>query len=263
MAKELEQPTETDSIECHLQKVGMGTLICGAARHGDRTINEVDPTICFNCPAGSVFREVGCDAVLPRLRFFPYSGGVMSNFEALFCRIRKRDTTLEECRACELVPAETTKRIISTARGLFQSDTFYSAYQDIEGARKALRDGNFENAVTRSVSCLESVMRVVHEKVSEPLPKKKQLTELWKSTRSVLHFERLDETGTTLALLNSLSGVMTHLGSVRNVLSDAHGKGAVKADISESIAELALNIASTLGTMIVRRFNQVMSEKDV
>ena len=263
MVEILEQLTENDSIECHLQKVGMGTLICGAARHGDKTTNEVDPTTCFNCPAGKVFREVGCDAVLPRLSFFPYSGGVMPDFGPLFCRIRKRYTTLEECRACELVPAETTKRIITTARALFQSDAFYSAYQDIEGARKALRDGNFENAVTRSVSCVESVMRVTHEKLSEPLPRKKQLTDLWKSTRSILHFESLDESGLTLALLNSLSGVMTHFGGVRNALSDAHGKGSTKVDVLASIAELALNIASTVGTMIVRRFNQVVSEKDV
>ncbi len=263
MANEMPQPTETDNIECYLQKVGMGTLICSAARHGDKTTDEVNPTICFNCPAGKVYREVGCDAVLPRLRFFPYSGGVMPQFEGLFCRIRKRDTTLEECKACELVPAETTKRIITTARGLFHSDAFYSAYQDIEAARKALRDGNFENAVTRSVSCLESVMRVTHEKVSEPLPSKKQLTDLWKSTRSLLHFERLDEAGSTLALLNSLAGLMTHLGGVRNALSDAHGKGNTKADVSASIAELALNTASTLSTMIVRRFNQVRSERHV
>ena len=258
----MQQPTEADSIECHLQKVGMGTLICSAARHGDKTTDEVNPTICFNCPAGKVYREVGCDAVLPRLRFFPTSGGVLTRVEGLFCKIRKRDTTLEECRACELVPAETTKRIITTARGLFHSDVFYSAYQDIEAARKALRDGNFENAITRSVSCLESVMRVVHEKLSEPLPSKKRLTDLWKSTRSVLHFDRLDETGSTLALLNSLSGVMTHLGGVRNALSDAHGKGNTKADVSASIAELALNTATTVSTMIVRRFNQVKSEKN-
>ena len=263
MAEALEEPTENDSIECHLQKVGMGTLICGAARPRDKTTNEVYPTICFNCPAGKVFREVGCDAVLPHLSFLPSFRGVTPNFGPLFCRIRKRYTTLEECRACELVPAETTKRIITTARGLFQSDAFYSAYQDIEGARKALRDGNFENVVTRSVSCLESVMHVTHEKLSEPLPNKKQLTDLWKSTRSILDFESLDESGLTLALLNSLSGVMTHLGGVRNALSDAHGKGTTKADVSASIAELALNIASTMGTMIVRRFNQVVSEKDV
>ena len=108
MNSELQQPTKTDSIECHLQEVGMGTLICRAASHGDKTTNEVNPTICFNCPAGKVYRESGCDAVLPRLKFFPYGGGVMHRFEGLFCRIRKRDTTLEECEACELVPAEST-----------------------------------------------------------------------------------------------------------------------------------------------------------
>jgi len=49
---------------------------------------------------------------------------------------------------------------------------------------------------------------------------------------------------------------------VRNALGDAHGKGTTKADVSASIAELVLNIATTVGTMIVRRFNQVKSEKN-
>ncbi len=263
MSKELKQPTEDENIDCHLQEVGMGTLICRAARHGDKTTNEVDPTICFNCPAGKVYRESGCDAVLPRLRFFPIGGGVMPDFEGLFCRIRERDTTLEECEVCELVPAETTKRIVTEARGLFQAKSFYSAYQDIEASRKALRDGNFESAVTRGVSCLESVMRAAHERLAEPLPGKKQLTDLWKSTRRILRFEELDETESVSTLLNSLSGVMGHLGGMRNALGDAHGKGTTRPDVPASIAELALNVASTIGTMIIRRLNQLEDSESV
>ncbi|HDG96651.1 MAG TPA: hypothetical protein ENG73_00540, partial [Desulfobacterales bacterium] len=152
--------------------------------------------------------------------------------------------------------AETTRQIISTTRGLFEAQGFYSAYKDIEKAREAIRDGNFENAVTRSIACLESVMRICHEKLGQSLPNKKQISDLWKSTRNILCFDELDPSGATLNLINTLSGVVTHLGGLRNTLGDAHGKGIFPPDVSENIAELAINTASTLSTVIIRRFNQ-------
>jgi len=239
----------------------MGTLICRAAQQtGDKTTNEVNPTICFNCPAGKVFREVGCDAVLPKIRIYQYLGGPSAHVETLFCRIRKRETTLDFCRTCGLVTAETTRQIVSTTRGLFEAQGFYSAYKDLEKARESIRDGNFENAITRSIACLESTMRICHAKLGAPLPSKKQVTDLWKSTRSILHFDKLDPSGATLTLMNALSGVVGHLGGLRNTLGDAHGKGVFPPDVSENIAELAINTASTLSTAIIRRFNQVKGE---
>ncbi len=98
-------------------------------------------------------------------------------------------------------------------------------------------------------------MRICHEKLDRPLPTKKQVTDLWKSTRDILDFNSLDLSGTTPALLNALTGTMSHLGGLRNALADAHGRGVVPPDVPESIAELAINAASTLSTMIVRRFN--------
>ena len=253
-------PTEDDNIDCHLQNIGMGTLICQAARQGrDHTTNEVNSTICFNCPAGKIFREVGCDAVLPKIYIYDFNVP-FSRVENLFCKIRKRSTTLDFCRTCGLVTAETTRQIVSTARGLFEAQGFYSAYQDIEEARKAIRDGNFGNAITRSITCLESVMRICHEKLGQPLPKKKQISDLWKSTRNILDFDSLDPSGATSPLMNALSGVVTNLGGLRNTLGDAHGKGIFPPAVSESIAELAINTASTLSTKIIRDFNQRLEE---
>lgn len=261
MSDKPQELRENDNIDCHLQQVGMGTLICRAARQtGDKTTNEVNPTICFNCSAGRIFREVGCDAVLPKIRIYPYIGGASFDVETLFCKIRKRETTLDFCRTCGLVTAETTRRIVSTARGLFEAQGFYSAYKDIEKARESIRDGNFENAVTRSIACLESVMRICHEKLGQSLPAKKQVSDLWKSTRNILHFDELDTSGATLNLMNALSGVVTHLGALRNALGDAHGKGMFSPDVSENIAELAINTASTISTAIIRRFNQIKEE---
>lgn len=254
-------PKEEDNIDCHLQQVGMGSLVCKAAKQtGDGTTNEVDATMCFDCPAGKIYREIGCDHVLPKIRINQYIGGGSLNVQNLFCKIRKRDTSYDYCKTCGLVTAETTRNIVSLARGLFQSQGFYSAYQDIEKARECIRDGNFNNAVTRSSACLESVMKICHEKMNQPLPSKLQVTDLWKSSRQILDMEGLDSAGSVLNLLNALSGVVSQLGGLRNTLGDAHGKGTIPAAASESIAELAINVSASLSTLIIRRFNQIKGD---
>jgi len=264
MANELREPSEDDNIDCHLQQIGMGTLICRAARQtGDRTTNEVAPRICFNCPAGVIFREVGCDAVLPKIRIYPIAGGSHADVQNLFCKIRKRDTSIEYCRTCGLAQAETTREIVSTARGLFEAQGFHSAYKDIEKARVGIRDGNFENAITRSISSLESVMRICHEKLGKPLPKKKQVSDLWKSTREMLLFDEIDRSESYTRVMNSLHGIVTSLGGLRNALSDSHGKGQIPPPVSEAIAELFINTCSTLATAVIRRFNQIKGDEGV
>jgi hypothetical protein len=258
-----QQPSEQDNIDCHLQQVGMGSLICRAARQtGDKTTNEVSPQICFNCAAGKIFREVGCDAVVPKLAIHPYIGGATFHIEQLFCKIRKRETKLDFCRSCGLATAETTRQIVSTARGLFEAQGFYSAYTDIEKAREAIRDGNFENAITRSISCFESVMRICHEKLNQPLPSGKQATDLWKSTRNILRFDEVDSSEAMKVLLNTLSGLVSQLGGMRNAFGDAHGRGVVPPQVSECMAELTINTASTLATLTIRRFNQINGKLD-
>ncbi len=268
MAKEFIEPSENDNYDCHLQQVGMGSLICKAAKQtGENTTNEVNPSICFNCEAGKIYREVGCDAVLPKVRIYGVKsdGGKSDshiNLMNLLCKIRKRDTTLNYCKTCSLPVSETTRKIITTARSLFETHGFFSAYKDIEKARKAFIDGNFENAVTRSISCLESTMRICHDELGEPLPNKKQISDLWKSARSILKFDKIDQTGATEKLLNSLSGVVLRLGALRNVLSDAHGKGKNPPEVSGNIAEIAINVSSSLSTAIIRRYNQIKEKKN-
>jgi hypothetical protein len=256
--EQLLEPREEDNINCHLQLIGMGTLICRAAKlSGNHATNEVNPTVCFNCSAGKIYRDIGCDAVTPKILIMPHIGGVNFRVESLFCKVRKRETTLDFCKTCGLVTAETTRQIVSTARGLFEAQGFYSAYKDLEKARESVRDGDFEGAITSSVSCLESTMSICHNKMNAGLPEKKQVTELWKSTRTVLKFDDLDSTGLTLTLVNAISGLITQLAGLRNSLGDAHGKGTLSPEVSECIAELAINTSSTLSTIIIRRFNQV------
>lgn len=114
---EFKVPNETDDIGCHLQQVGMGTLICKAARQtGDNTTNETNPEMCFSCPVGKIYRETGCDAVAPKIKLYHYYGDISVDLDALFCRIKKRETTLEYCKSCGLAVAETTRQIVTTGK---------------------------------------------------------------------------------------------------------------------------------------------------
>lgn len=255
---ELREPSESDDISCHLQQIGMGSLICRAAKQtGDKTTNEVDARICFNCDAGRIYREVGCDAALPKIRIHRYMGGEHFNVESLLCRIRKRETTLDYCRTCALANAETTRDVVAAARGLFQAQQFHTAYKDIEKARERIRDGQFDGAITSSLSCVESALRECHVRMGQPLPDGKQIADLWKSARALLDFEELDGSGRTAALLNALGGLVVQFAALRNALGDAHGRDSRSPAASEVVAELALNVAASLATAIVRRLSQV------
>lgn len=255
----VEHRLSPENIDCHLQEVGMGSLVCRAARRTSRGegTNEVTPETCVDCEVGKIFREVGCDAVTAKILFLPYSGGVPQNVESIFCSRRKSKTSIEYCRSCDLVVAQTTRQIVSDARGLFSEGEFYSAYKEIERARTALRNGELDDAITASIACLESVMLICHQRLGKPIPAKKQVTDLWKSTRDLLRLDELQPSGAVIGLANTLSGVVSHLGSVRNELGDAHGKVIIPPIVTEAIAELALNVAATLSTFIVRCFRRL------
>jgi hypothetical protein len=62
------------------------------------------------------------------------------------------------------------------------------------------------------------------------------------------------------ALIGSLSGTVSHLGGMRNILGDSHGKGLVPVEVSEALAELAINAAAMVATVVVHRHRQLAVE---
>jgi len=263
----LDVPEDAD-ISCHLQIEGMGTLKCRAAQESDKSKSDrVNPLICYTCAAGKIYREIGCDQVTPYLMILPTPTHDSRGYEAinriiqLNCNLRKRQTTLEECRACTLVPAETTKELVNSTLGFIQAQGFDSAYNHLLEARNELRDGDCDDAIGKAINCLESTMRCVHEKLGVQPPGLK-VTELWKSTKDLLRFNEIttDAQETVTALVGSLSGAVSHLGGMRNVLGDSHGKGLVPVEVSEALAELAINAVATVATIVIRRYRQLTVE---
>lgn len=250
--------TDEDSVDCHLQQTGMGGLLCRAAQAGEHLTNEVNPEDCFACPIGKVFREVGCDSITSKLTIMQFIGGHrLYSSPDLFCREKKRPTTYEDCLKCDLVTAETTRATIRTARELIESEMMYEARKHLQRGYESLQSGDFDTTIAQSVSCLESVLQCVHERFATPLPKVISITELWKSSRKALKLDELAEARPIEPLLGTTAGLVTHLGSLRNTFSDAHGHGKIQLPVSQMAAELAINLASALTTAVIRRIKQL------
>ncbi|MHB0858003.1 MAG: abortive infection family protein [Anaerolineae bacterium] len=181
--------------------------------------------------------------------------------ESLLCSKLRRGTTLEACVECDLVVAPTTRDLVTSSRALFTEERFYSAYQDIENARLALRDGKNASAVTQSCNAVESTMRACHEKLGRPLPRDKDITGLFKSTRDLLGLDTIASNESFLHLVNTLNGVITNLGGLRNAEGDAHGKGLRPPDVPYLVAELAINVSCALATVIIRRYRAIAEGK--
>lgn len=252
-------PLEDDvNIECPYQTIGPGSLICRCA---DVTIahstNEVSDNLCHECDAGKIFREIGCDAFTAKLIIISHHDGSGILNQTIFCKRRKRETTLAYCSECSLVGSPTTRETVATARGLFQNNDFFTAYKQIEDARRSLRDGDFDGTITSSVSSLESVLKNILDRQGVSYPRDETVTSLWKKVRETLTLDAFCSSDSEKFLLSSLTGSVSHLGGIRNQLGDAHGKGEVAPEVPYLIAELSLNTSATLATYIIRRYEQI------
>ena len=86
---------ETPDASCHLQDIGMGSLICRAARLTSEPLtNEVSKALCTACPFGKIYRGVGCDAGLPKIRIYQTMEGPSFSIESTFCKVRRSETNL-------------------------------------------------------------------------------------------------------------------------------------------------------------------------
>lgn len=263
-------PDDAD-ISCHLQEVSKGAIYCNVPE-GNLTgeTNRVTPEACYACPAGKVYREVGCDQVIPdilirSMRTLDQVVGydALVHVYGMNCARRLRPTTLEECHTCTLVSAETTREVVSVSLGLFQAQGFDSAYNDLLEARNELRDGDYDDAIGKAIVSLESTMRCVHEELGVELPAKRTVTGLWQSTKDILRFDEFttEARDTVIALVGSLTGAISSLGSMRNALSDSHGRGLIPVEVSEALAELAINSSASIATVIIRRYKQLTVEE--
>jgi hypothetical protein len=254
------------NIDCLYQQLGRGSLICEVSdplESKDAT-NEVNDEICYKCSIGKIYRELKCDKISGKvsiLKMFGDEKYFLEDETALFCSLRKRETSYQFCLTCPYIGRQFTAPILKGTMNYFDKLGFSSSKENLEKAQEQLNIGNPESSITNSISAVESTFKSILDKLNVQYPAKEQITNLGKSVKQHLHLG--DEIASThlINLIGSLLGCMGALGGLRNDLSDAHGRGIVKPSVYDSYAELALNLAASICTFIIRRYQEVVTHK--
>ena len=141
------------------------------------------------------------------------------------------------------------QKSISEVLANFDSDSIHFAWS------KALerKSTDPEGAITLSRTILESVCKhILDDNGIEYNSQSIELSELYKLTAKELklspeqHNEQIFK-----QILGGCSGIVNGLGSLRNKLGDAHGKGKLPVKPKIRHAELAVNLAGTMALFLV------------
>ncbi|MHB8958354.1 MAG: abortive infection family protein [Candidatus Limnocylindrales bacterium] len=123
-----------------------------------------------------------------------------------------------------------------------------------EAWAKALerRDRDPEGAITAARTLLESVCKHILDEANEPYDDGADLPSLYNLTASHLNLSPSQhEEKVFKQILGSAQAVVNGLGSVRNRLSDSHGKGKAAARPAARHAALAVNLSGSIAAFLV------------
>lgn len=136
----------------------------------------------------------------------------------------------------------------ATALKKFDSDHVTDAWRKAQD-RKATDP---EGAITAARTLLESVCKHILDEMGEDYSDKSDLKTLYNQAAKQLNLSPSQHTEQTFKqILSGCYSVVEGLGSLRNSLSDAHGKGKVGVKPQPRHAELAVNLAGTMATFLV------------
>jgi len=157
---------------------------------------------------------------------------------------------LEFCESKQTFPAEKT---ISQVLEKFDEAGIHYAWQ--KALERKMSDP--EGAITISRTILESVCKhILDERNIQYDSNKIELSELYKKAANELNLSPSQHTEDIFKqILGGCSGIVNGLGSLRNKLGDAHGKGKVNIKPAPRHAELAVNLSGTMALFLLETFN--------
>ena len=166
------------------------------------------------------------------------------------------NTLLLYCESGNHFPAETD---ISQGLTSFDSESINRAWQ-----RTILRQNEDpEGAITAARSLLESVCKHILDNLGiEYNSGKLELHQLYKKVAKELnlspdqHSEQIFK-----QILGGCSSIIHGLGSLRNSLGDAHGKGVKHVRPSSRHARLAVNLSGSMALFLVETYSKVKEEQ--
>lgn len=147
-------------------------------------------------------------------------------------------------------PADT---FISDTLKDFDEDSVHSAWQRALDRKKTDPEG----AITSARTLLETVCKhILDRRDIEYDSSKIELHELYKLTANELNLSQHQHIEVIFKqILNGCSAVVNGLGTLRNKLGDAHGRGTTKVKPATRHAELAVNLAGSVSLFLVATYN--------
>lgn len=109
-----------------------------------------------------------------------------------------------------------------------------------------------EGAITSARTLIESVCKHILDESGTDYDDGAELPKLYKATAEALNLAPSQHTESVFKqVLGGCTSVVEGLGSLRNRLSDAHGKGKVGSKPAPRHAELAVNLSGALATFLL------------
>lgn len=124
------------------------------------------------------------------------------------------------------------------------------------------KDTDPEGAITLSRTLLEGICKhILDEFGIEYDTNKIELPELYKKTSQALNLAASQHTEEVFKqILGGCAGIVNGLGTLRNRLGDAHGKGKNQIRPAPRHAELGVNLAGSMALYLVQTFHAKSSE---
>jgi hypothetical protein len=114
-----------------------------------------------------------------------------------------------------------------------------------------------EGAITISRTLLESVCKHILDAEAVSYSDNADLTKLYKLTAETLNLAPSQHTEEAFkAILGACQTIVNYLGTLRNRISDAHGKGRKPVRPKIKHAELAVNLAGSMATFLVSTWQE-------
>jgi hypothetical protein len=127
----------------------------------------------------------------------------------------------------------------------------------------ARRVDNPEAAITSARTLLESICKHILDDLGKTYEDDLDLPKLYRLTAEQLNLAPSQHTEQVFRqILGGCQAVVEGLGSVRNRLSDSHGIGRKPARPSSRHAELAVNLAGTMATFLIRTWEEQRRKQD-
>lgn len=125
--------------------------------------------------------------------------------------------------------------------------------------KKALdrRNTDAEGAITSARTLLEAVCKHILDEENIPYDDKDDLPKLYRKTSEKLKIAPSQHTEEVFKqILGGCTAAVEGLGTLRNRLSDAHGKGKIAAKPAPRHAELAVNLSGALATFVLSTWEE-------